>query len=127
MSEVEGSGRRLTISEETLRLQLAELELRLRIFLSEELAKKAAVEDLNVLKARFYNLDNGDFSDSHKRALTSYIAADREKYSKSSWTSRERFTMVVGLVVTVLMLVLSAYVVFTSTHQPVVNPQGQTK
>lgn len=116
MSEdMEGHPRRLSISEETLRLQLAELELRLRIFFAEQLEKKANAIDVAANSARLDALERGDFTPAFTRAVHEQVVAEAFSSSGTVWTRRERMVMVIGLVVTIIMLSLNAYVVYQST------------
>lgn len=121
MSEAESTGhKRLSISEETLRLQLAELELRLRIFFSEQLEKKANAADVVANTARLDALERGDFTPAFQRSMQDEIIREGV-YSKGTiWTKRERMVMVVGLIVTIIMLSLNAYIVYHSTQSPTI-------
>lgn len=115
--EVEGHPRRLSISEETLRLQLAELELRLRIFFAEQLEKKANALDLELLKDRATAVESGVLTPAMRRSMVELIEEENDRSATSTWTSRERLVMVVGMLVTVAMLAISGWVV-THAQEP---------
>lgn len=110
MSEIE-MPKRLSISEETLRLQLAELELRLRIFFSEQLEKKASRDELIKLREEFDSLNRGDFTPAHKRALINLVDVEMDVSTSQTWTKRERLVMVLGILLTAMMLLLNVYIV----------------
>lgn len=110
------SPKRLSISEEVLKLQLSEMELRLRIFFSEQLGKKADDVDVRMLAAKVDALDRGDFTPVHARALSEFIKKEAASATAGAWTKRERLVMVIGVVLTLLMFSLNLYVV---THQHV--------
>lgn len=114
MSEFEVP-KRLTISEETLRLQLAELELRLRIFFSEQLEKKASHEEFVKLREEFDRLNRGDFAPAHKRALINVVDEEMDVSSTHTWTKRERLVMVLGITLTAFMLLLNVYIVSSAS------------
>lgn len=125
MSEIEHKPMRLSISEETLRLQLAELELRLRIFFAEQLEKKANAVDVAANTARLDALERGDFTPAFQRSLHEEVVKEAMESSGTVWTKRERMVMVIGLIVTVIMLSLNAYVVYNTTDSP--TPATVTK
>lgn len=125
MSETEHKPMRLSISEETLRLQLAELELRLRIFFAEQLEKKANAVDVAANTARLDALERGDFTPAFQRSLHEEVVKEAMESSGTVWTKRERMVMVIGLIVTVIMLSLNAYVVYNTTDSP--TPATVTK
>lgn len=121
MGELEHPPRRLSISEETLRLQLAELELRLRIFFAEQLEKKASADEVRDGIKRITALESGDLTPAMRRSVIELVSDEGTKSDSASWTRRERFVMVVGLSVTLLMLLLSAYVVYHTASPEITN------
>lgn len=127
MSEMEGNPKRLSISEETLRLQLAELELRLRIFFAEQLERKANASDMAANLTRLDALERGDFTPAFQRSLHAQVVQEAADSSGTMWTKRERMIMVVGAVVTVLMLSLNAYVVYSASAIPATSPSSESR
>lgn len=126
MSEMDGHPKRLSISEETLRLQLAELELRLRIFFAEQLERKANVVDMTANMTRLDALERGDFTPAFQRSLHAQVVQEATNSSGTVWTKRERLIMVVGLIVTVIMLSLNAYVVYSAASVPNTAPTSES-
>lgn len=121
MNEEMDAPRRLSISEETLRLQLAELELRLRIFFSEQLAKKADALDCELNASRLDALERGDFTPAHRRALEGVVATEFLKGTTMTWTRRERVIAVISLLVAAVMLFSNVYVAITHNEPPAVT------
>lgn len=124
---MDGHPKRLSISEETLRLQLAELELRLRIFFAEQLEKKANALDVAANSTRLDALERGDFTPAFQRALHEQVVQEALASQGTLWTRRERIVMVLGLAVTIIMLSLNAYVVYHSTGFANPAPSTGTK
>lgn len=115
---MESSPKRLSISEETLRLQLSELELRLRIFFQEQLAQKASAADVRLSEARLNALERGDFTPAFSRALTEKVEAGAKAAKTTAWTGRERLVMLAGIFITFLVFALNIYVVAKSNSNP---------
>jgi hypothetical protein len=101
---------RITISEERLKLALAEMELRLRVYFDEQLKHKADQGDFVQISLAVNNIVRGDFSPSHRRGLVSVVEDVIESRSSQGWTRRERLFAYVAVVVTILTFGMGLYV-----------------
>jgi hypothetical protein len=88
--------RTVTVSREALRADLAEMELRLRIYFDDQLKHKADVGAFTDVALRFDRLDRGEWTDTHRRALVDLIENITQGESDRSWSRRER---VMGILV----------------------------
>jgi hypothetical protein len=112
----------ITVSRSDLRADLAEMELRLRIYFDDQLKNKAdradVLENTGILRA----INRGEFSPAHERAVEEIVVTTLAEKSDKGWTARERIFMVVGILVAVISLALSAYVSLAAAQTPA--PQG---
>jgi hypothetical protein len=113
-------GHRISISEERLRLALAEqaaaqklalveMELRLKTYMDDMGKQKADRADFILMSARVDELDRGDFTPVHGRALEAFIDNHLSQQADRGWTARERRLGVVAILLTVLMFASSLY------------------
>lgn len=109
MADGDGNGRRITVSEETLRLALSEMELRLRIYFDGQLQHKAERNDLTELARKLDALDRGDFTPVHERALEAFIEQRAAVEADRGWTKRERVMGVIAILLSILTLIGSIY------------------
>lgn len=101
---------RISVSRDALRAELAEMELRLRIFLGEQLAHKADASQVRENTSSLRAINRGEFSPAHKLAIEAIISQQATAKTDLGWTTRERFIGVVALFIAVLGLALSTYV-----------------
>lgn len=120
---------RLTVSREALRADLAEMELRLRIYFDEQLKHKADAAPVAELALKLDALDRGDFTQVHRRALTEFVESVTQRRIDRGWTARERIFGAVAILVAVLSLVFSVYTGVTAAgaagQQPPAQERGQ--
>lgn len=104
---------RITLSEERLQKNLAEMELRLRIYFDARLEdirnQKANQTDFAQLALKVDALDRGDFTDVHRRALSEFIETHGAREEGRVWTRNERWFGAIGVLIAVLMACVSIY------------------
>lgn len=123
MASAEGDIERVSVSRDALRADLADLELRIRTFLTDQLEKKADVSDLAALAARVQVLQNsaglvgprqiesldawnrGELNESQKRAVRHVADEVAEGRSSGSWQTWGRWAAAVVAVVSILSIV----------------------
>lgn len=101
---------RISVSRDALRAELAEMELRLRIFMSEQLAHKADASQVRENTSALRAITRGEFSPAHRLAIEAIISEQSAAKTDEGWTARERVIGVVALFIAVLGLALSTYV-----------------
>jgi hypothetical protein len=110
---VEQGDQRISISEERLKRNLAEMELRLRVYFDERIndirETKASATDLALLAVKVDALDRGDFTDVHRRALTEFIEEHGAQQEGRIWTRNERWFGAIGIFIAVVMATVSIY------------------
>ena len=120
MAYEDGDGvRRVNVSRDALRADLAEMELRLRIFIEAELRGKASQFDLNEIQKRVKDLedlrrarDRGELTPALERQVRALAHAEADLESTREWTGRERFLAVVSVLTAATMLLLSILLAF---------------
>lgn len=129
MSEDNGASTRISISQETLRTEIrlanAELELRIRKFLQEELEKKASalalaqlVSDHEILKQQvvlrdgplFRDLERleeaqekfqqGEFTTAQKNSIANIVNDTINDINKTVWSKRDKTLAILGTIFT---------------------------
>ena len=105
--------KRVTVSRDALRADLAEMELRLRVYFDSQLQHKADAGTVTELTLKLDKLDRGEWTEVHRRALEELIKGQERKESDKSWTSRERTIGVLVVIMTLVSLVASLWF---STH-----------
>lgn len=103
---------RITVSRDALRADLAEMELRLRLYFDDQLRHKADAGPVYELIAKVDALDRGDFTESHRRALVELITAQTAERQAAAWSWRERAMAVVSAAVTLASLLLALVIAF---------------
>ena len=99
---------RITVSRDALRADLAEMELRLRVYFDEQLRHKADSGEFAKLALRVDQMDRGEFTDVHRRALVDLIEAQSQEREDRSWTFKQRVGGFITAVTAVGTLILSA-------------------
>lgn len=115
MAYDDGEGiRRVSVSRDALRADLAEMELRLRVFIEAELRGKANQYDLVELGKRVKDLedlrrarDRGELTPALERQIRSLASAEDDLEQAKDWTGRQRVMAVVSLLIAATMLFLS--------------------
>lgn len=116
---------RITVSRDALRADLAEMELRLRVYFDSQLVHKADAGMVAELALRVDGLDRGDFTDVHRRALTDFVEGVTQQRIDRGWTARERLLGVVSIAIAVLAFGLSVYTGLKSAHSAGAPPTTQ--
>lgn len=98
---------RITVSRDALRADLAEMELRLRIFLEDRLNHKADQIDVTELALKLDKFEQGEFTVAQTRSIEEVINGRMSSKDDKSWTNRERIMGVVSLLTAISMLIIS--------------------
>lgn len=98
---------RISVSRDTLRAELAEMELRLRVFFEAQLQGKADKADLIELKLAMSKFEQGEFTTAMHRTVDERIEDFVGAKSTREWTSRDRFISVVQVFTASAALILS--------------------
>lgn len=122
MAYEDGDGvRRVSVSRDALRADLAEMELRLRVFIEAELHGKAGLADMLEVKTRVKDLedlrrarDRGEMTPALERQIRALAHAEDDLEIAKEWTSRQRIMAIGSLVVAATMLFLSIWLAFHS-------------
>ena|SRR4249920_2669198 len=120
MATEDGGGHRLlSVSRDALRADLAEMELRLRIFIEASLHQKANQSDLVELILRVKELENlrrardqGELTPALQREVRALARAETDLEEAREWTGRERFLAVISVTTAAAMLLLSILLAF---------------
>lgn len=130
----EENQQRVSVSRDTLRAELAEMELRLRTYFAEVLALKADSIVVNKLQNDFTllqktallqegpiarqvasheqslrRLEDGEFTKSIELAVGGMIASQLAKKDSVGWTARERKIAITGLLLTGISVVTTIF------------------
>lgn len=115
----EDSNNRISISEERLRAALAEMELRLRIWLDEQLKHKADTATLLEVVRRVGDLevnrqarDRGELTQAQVLFIDDRIDERAATRTSQGWSSRERWMAVASVLIAAAMFVLSIVIAF---------------
>lgn len=117
---------RISVSRDALRADLAEMELRLRVYFDDQLRHKQDSAPFIELALKVDALDRGDFSEVHRRALTEFIESTQRVRQDRGWTARERIIGVVAIIVAVVSLGLSLYVGLAAAGRAATDPTPVT-
>lgn len=98
---------RISVSRDALRADLAEMELRLRLYFDERLNHKTDTGVFSEYALRLDKLDRGEFTEVHRRALAAFVADQLASRSERGWTRKERWLGVLSVAGTIAMLILS--------------------
>ena len=120
MSE-ETPNARISVSRDALRADLAEMELRLRLYFDEQLRGKADTVELLRLSALMNQMDSGNFSPALKRSLEDVIEGAITAKTDRGWTKRERLF---GVLAVIVMLVSFTFTVYTFTSARLSAPNS---
>lgn len=128
---------RISISRDALRADLAELELRIREFVTGALALKAdsatviqLIKDFGELRSRVVlkdgplmeefqahtqslrKLGEGEFSAPQKRAIKEIMEGELQEHTDIGWTNRQRVMAVSTLFITVVVSAIGIFATF---------------
>lgn len=95
------------MSRDALRADLAEMELRLRLYFDEQLKHKADRAEVAEMKLTLDGLDRGDFTPVHERALTDFVEKVIDQQLDRSWSRRERAMAVTSAFIAVITFLVS--------------------
>ena len=98
---------RITVSRDALRADLAEMELRLRLYFDDQLRYKADRGAFLDVALKLDQLDRGDWTPVHKRALIELIEEQTAARSDKGWATKERVIAVASALTGMIAFVLS--------------------
>lgn len=135
MSDV--SSERISVSREALRAELAEMELRMRLWMAAELQEKASAADLAALRGEFQakaawaesmmplrdqyiaqllkvvewrdQAQSGSFTPAQQAAMQATARNVLTAATSEGWTRRERLFATVAIVATIAVSVLNVF------------------
>lgn len=81
---------RITVSRDALRADLAEMELRLRVYFDEQLRHKADNGTFMELALKVDALDRGDFTPVHRRALEELVEEKLAGNAATAWSGKQK-------------------------------------
>jgi hypothetical protein len=97
---------RISVSRDALRAELAEMELRLRVYFDEQLKHKAENTYVLDIAHKLDRIDRGEFTEVHERAIAARIDRRLGEKSATVWTARERLAAATTAVTAVGTLAL---------------------
>jgi len=109
---------RITVSRDALRADLAEMELRLRVYFDEQLKHKADSAQVDANTRQLQDLRRGDFSPAFRRTVEEIAIDAITERTDAGWTSRQRTIAVVAIFVAIFSLLTTIYAVTTSRTAP---------
>jgi hypothetical protein len=99
------SNERISISHSTLRAELAEMELRLRVWIATELEKKATSVEVSDLRVRVGALEMMITDPRIREMIVSQIELSGAREDAKRWTPRQR-----GLAILLALLSVSTFI-----------------
>lgn len=115
--------RSITVSRDALRADLAEMELRLRVWIGEQLSEKADAVALQTLALRVAAAEAvatkfaaGDFTPAQDRAFAVLIDDKLKEHMDIGWTRRQRWIAVISLIVAIFAVAVSVFIAVHYTH-----------
>lgn len=103
---------RITVSRDALRADLAEMELRLRLYFDDQLRYKADRGAFLDVALKLDQLDRGDWTPVHKRALVELIEEQTAMRGDREWTRLQRVGSLLGILTGTAAFVLSTVLAF---------------
>jgi hypothetical protein len=100
---------RITVSRDALRADLAEMELRLRVYFDEQLRHKADAATVATNTLLLGQFSRGEFTPAQVASIQTIAEKAMDERTGRSWTARERATGIAALLVMVLSLAASIY------------------
>ncbi len=107
------SAKAITISRADLRADLAEMELRLRIYFDDQLKKKADIGNVTENTLALEKLGKGEFNDAQRNAIEVLISNTLVQKTDRGWTTRERYFGILTILVALGSFLLA---VLVATH-----------
>ena len=88
---------RINVSRDALRAELAEMELRLRIYFDDRLSHKAEASELVTLRLVVDKLERGEWNDAQRRSILAQVRDHIDTTSDRAWTRRDQFFTLLGV------------------------------
>jgi hypothetical protein len=101
--------RTVTVSRDALRADLAEMELRLRLYFDEQLKHKADTATVIEHSLALDRFAKGDFTTAQTLAIEEIIDQSFSERVARGWTTRERWFGVLTVLVVVLSFLLALH------------------
>lgn len=112
---------RITVSRDALRADLAEMELRLRLYFDEQLRAKASAVDMGILMAQMNDIRRGEFTDAHKRAVQDLVVEALDDHTDRGWTNRQRIFGVIAIMIAAASFSLTIFLAATAKDAAAAN------
>lgn len=107
---------RISVSRDALRAELAEMELRLRIYFDEQLKHKASSVALAELALKVSAHERGEFTPAWKEAVRSIAEEEARTRSADSWLPKGRVATVMAAVGGFGYFILAIYLAVGGSH-----------
>lgn len=98
---------RISVSRDALRADLAEMELRLRIFLEDQLRQKADAATVAENSRLLLAFGRGEFTPAQQASIRVLAAAQTTADQDKGWTRKQRIGGLIAITVTVLSFLTS--------------------
>lgn len=99
--------RTITVSRDALRADLLGLELRLKDWMSAELALKANAAVVDKMFSDIGKIKEGEFTHAQRMAMVQIYTEQAAKADKSGWSRRERWMAFVSLGLSLVAVIFS--------------------
>lgn len=99
--------RTITVSRDALRADLLGLELRLKDWMSAELALKANAAVVDKMSSDIGKIKEGEFTHAQKMAMVQIYTEQAAKADKTGWSRRERWIALVSLGLSLVAVIFS--------------------
>lgn len=99
--------RAITVSRDALRADLAEMELRLRVYFDEQLKHKADIATVVEHGLKIDNWSKGEFTPAMNRAIEELVGEMLTSRTDRGWSMRERWFGMAMIMVTILSFTLA--------------------
>ncbi len=113
----EGAGnnepRAITVSRDALRADLAEMELRLRLYFDDQLRNKASAATVAEHALALEKFARGEFTEAQKNAIETVVENTLTIKTDRGWTSRERWFGIITILVALGSFLLA---ILAATH-----------
>ncbi len=107
------SGKPITVSRADLRADLAEMELRLRIYFDDQLKHKADIAQVIEHGLLLDRLGRGEFTAAQTNSIEAIIAGTLTERTDRGWTTRERWFGILTIFVALGSFLLA---ILVATH-----------
>ncbi len=110
---MENEPKAITVSRDALRADLAEMELRLRVYFDEQLKHKADISVVVEHGILLERLGKGEFNNAQHNAIEAIIAGTLTERTDRGWTTRERWFGILTIIVALGSFLLA---ILVATH-----------